>query len=388
MIRRVLYPWGVWLVGALGVPVALVALGLVLLVATDIGELPFDDLGLWWLVLAAPVAGVLCLYGAARRRRALGRFTSVSLGPLLVPWASPTRQVVRATAVIVSVFFIAVAITGPRWGVYLEKQEAYGVDVVVALDVSRSMLARDVAPNRLLAAKRDIRRHLTERSAFQRMHRLGLLAFAGSATLRMPLSTDHLAFRAKLADVGLGSAPRGGTAIAEAIKKATLLLASSPDDATRLILLLTDGEDHEGDPVAAAQTAFQAHGIRTYTIGVGDPALPAGAEVPMDGRPGSKPLLYDGQIVFSKLDVDGLRTIAEAGGGRYASIADLGHLVDAISSMHRTRLGTEARQIHRPRYQWFLAAALVCVLMEPLIRPSRRSVADLPRRVWQQEAAA
>jgi len=269
---------------------------------------------------------------------------------------------------------------------YLEKQRVFGVDVVVALDVSRSMLANDLQPNRLERAKRDLRQQLTERGAFKNAHRLGLLAFAGTTSLRLPLTTDHVAFRSKLETLRVGGVPKGGTAIAQAIRTAVDLFAKSPQQATKVVLLCSDGEDHEGGPVEEAQAALKEYGIHVFTIGVGDPKRTVGAEVPAaDGRV-SKPLLHDGQIVFSKLDVEGLRTIANAGGGDYASIEELNRVVDKIANMRTTELTTEERVRHQPQYQWFVAVALLLLGLEMMIREVRPDTSNDLQRTWQQGA--
>jgi Ca-activated chloride channel family protein len=181
--------------------------------------------------------------------------------------------------------------------------------------------------------------------------------------------------------------PRGGTAIAQAIEAARDMFAHSPAESTKVLLILTDGEDHEGDPIAAAQEAYESDGIRTFAIGVGDPSSSVGAQVPMGPDPNSKPLLHDGQIVFSKLDVTGLQAISRAGGGQFAAIRDLPGLVDALAAMHGSELGTQERIRHVPRYPWFLAAALFLLFLEQFISERRAAGASAPQRVWQQEAA-
>ncbi len=386
MNRRALYPWSTWVAWMLGLPLCLIALGAVLAATTDVAALAFDHPDLWWLCGVGPLVGCLYLYGVAGRRRAMNRFTSARLAPLLVRRISPSRQAFRAGMMVGAALLIAGALIGPRWGLYLEKQKVYGVDIVVALDVSRSMLARDVRPNRIELAKQRIREQLTERAVFARSHRLALIAFAGSTSLKLPLTTDHNAFRTKLEALTVGSAPRGGTAIGEAIRKAGDLLAGSPQDASKIVLLFTDGEDHEGGPIEAAKVAWNEQRIRVYCVGVGDPALTVGAQVPGPESGLTRPLLHDGQIVFSRLDVTGLRQIAEAGQGWYRPLGDLGLLVDAIAAMRKTELTTEERMRHRPQYQWFLSAALILLCLEPLVAERRATEGDLPQRIWQQEA--
>lgn len=389
MTRRPLYPTGLWVVWALGVPLAVLAVAFALAALTDIGRSEigeYDALDLWWLTLLVPLCGALCVYSAARRRRGLETFTSAPLAPLLTEGFRPARPAIRAGLATLAIALLAMAIIGPRWGVYLEERRAYGVDIVVAVDVSRSMLARDVTPNRLARAKQLIQQQLTERGAAQQSNRYGLLAFAGSASMKAPLSLDHAFFRKTVDELNIGSAPHGGTVLAEAIYAAADFFAASPKEATKIILLVTDGEDHEGDPVAAAREMNEEHGIQIYTIGVGDDRLPAGAQVP-EGADSDKPLLHEGQIVFSKINVDSLRQIAEAGGGRYTPIESFPRLVEAIGEMNKQYLTTEERMRYKPRYQWFLAAALGLLLVESLVRERSRGAMQVPMRTWQQEAA-
>lgn len=385
MSGRTTYPVAVWVVWVVLLPWALLVLGVVLVAMTELGNLPFDNANLWWLGGAVPLAGLCFLYGLARKRRALARFTSARLAPLLTATANPTRQAARAGLVVLAALMLVTAILGPRWGIYMDKQKVRGVDIVVAVDVSRSMLTADVEPNRLARAKLDIRHQLIDRSVFRRANRLGLIAFAGSTSLKVPLTTDHMAFRTQLEALNVGSAPRGGTAIAQAITKAGDLFVRSPKEATKVILLFTDGEDHEGGPVEAAGAAYADHGIKVFTIGVGDAGRAVGGQVPADQAESGKPLLYEGQIVFSKLDVAGLEEIAGAAGGRYAPLRNLHALVNAISSMWKAELTTEERQRHRPRYQIFVAVALALMGFEMLLTERRPTSADAMQRLWQQE---
>jgi len=298
MNHRPLYPLSSWLIGVLVIPMTLIILGVMVISSIDKDDLIFDNAPQWWLILAIPLAGVLYMYGRLRKKQAVYRFTSDQLAPLLMDGLSPTRQVFRSGFLILAVLMIVTAIIGPRWGIYLEKQKVFGVDIVVALDLSRSMLVEDVAPNRLEYAKQRIREQLTERAVLARSHRLALIGFAGSTTLRLPLTTDHLAFRSKLDALYVGAVPRGGTAISDALRRSADLFSRSPQQATKIILLFTDGEDHEGDPVAEAKYTWQEHDIRVFTIGVGDPARTAGAVVPGMSGGSRKPMLHDGQIVF------------------------------------------------------------------------------------------
>lgn len=383
MSRTSLHPVGLWIFWTLLAPTALLGVGIGAVALTEVGNLPFDNVRWWWMGAAVPLAGLIFLYGLFRRRRSVDRFVSPQLATLLAARVSPGRQALRAGLWVMALLFIFAALLGPRWGMYMEKQKVRGVDVVVALDLSRSMLARDLAPNRLEAAKQAIRQQLTERAVFRQAHRLGLLAFAGSTSLRVPLTTDHLNFRSKLDALQYGQVPGGGTAISKAIATATDMFATSPPEATKVILLLTDGEDHEGGPADAARKAHQENGVRIFTVAVGDLEKTAGAEVPTSITD-PKPVLYQGQIVFSKPDVDGLKKIAEAGGGYFAALRDFPDLVNAIAGMWKSELTTEERLRHKPRYQWFLAAALLLLAFETLMSDYRPGPVELPRRGWQQ----
>ena len=385
MTARELHPIRHWVTAVLIAPVILGAAGVVVVAMSDTATLAFDGAHLWWLGVVAPLAGLIMLYGVARRRRGIRRFASVQLAPLLCARASPARQVTRGTLFVLAVLLLISAIFGPRWGIYLEKQKVRGVDIVVALDISRSMLARDVDPNRLDRAKRELRQQLTERGAFNGANRLALLAFAGGTSLRLPLTTDHVAFRTKLDQLHVGAVPRGGTAIGKAIDAATDLFSTSPPEATKLLLLVTDGEDHEQDAVTSAAEAYKEKGIRIYAIGVGDPASTAGAQVPVGEGPGVQPLLHDGQLVFSKVNVAGLREIANAGGGEYSPVEAFSQLVSRIGRMKGTELTTEERMRRRPQYQWFLALALALLFIEATMSESRSAAIDEPVRLWQQE---
>jgi Ca-activated chloride channel family protein len=374
-----------WLTWALIIPVGLIVPGFVVVASTSADTLLFDNPHLWWLAGAGPLAAVIVLYGVTRRQRALECFASARLAPLLANCLSPSREAFRAGLLVVAILMVVAGIIGPRWGTHFEAQSVSGIDIVVALDVSRSMQAEDVAPNRLRNAKREIEQQLIDRDVFRRTNRLALMAFAGSTSLKQPLTTDHLAFCTKLDLLDVGHAPRGGTAVAKAIESATDLFGKSPAEATKIILLVTDGEDHEGNPVEAARIAYEEHGIRTFTVAVGDPARTVGARIPVSEGGRQKPLLYNGQIVFSKVDVAGLHRIAEAGGGQFARVTGFKRRVDAIAVLRKTELSNETRLRHKPRYQWMIALALVLLGLEMIIREGSTTREVAPRRLWQLE---
>ena len=157
MTSRVLYPMSHWLVWTVLVPVALIAIGFLAVISVDDNDLVFDNPDLWWIGGVGPLAGLIVLYGVARRRRALGRFTSPELAPLLASHVNPPAQSLRQGLFLIALTLIAAGIIGPRWNLYLERQKVYGVDIVVALDVSRSMLAEDSVLGARSGSKRSSR---------------------------------------------------------------------------------------------------------------------------------------------------------------------------------------------------------------------------------------
>ncbi len=378
MIRRVVYPWSSWLTWVLAVPIAAALACAALWAFTQVGDLAYDGLNYWWVLAGVPLIGLIVLFDVARRRRAVARFAD-ALAPAMATQVQPGRQVARATLATFAVLCLALAIIGPRWGTYFEKLEAFGVDIVVALDVSRSMLAEDVRPNRLTRAKQEI-----TRLTFTPSNRLGLLAFAGAASMKTPLTLDHAFFMNALDNIDLNSAPRGGTNVAEAIYTAEQSFAASPPNATRIILVMTDGEDHQGDAALAAKDAWENSQAHVFMVGVGDPTSPAGATVP--SKPGGPPLTYEGQIVYSKLDVAGMQQIADVGKGMYVPVESFRAVVDRIAQMDKEKLTGEERKRQRPHYQLFLVMALAALTLESLIAERRRKLVDVPVRLWSEAA--
>ena len=209
----------------------------------------------------------------------LGRFATANLVGHLMPWVSPGRQQVRAGLVLAAVGLLVVALAGPRWG---EKEtEVYrrGVDIMVVLDVSRSMLADDCRPNRLAKAKQNIRDLLEVLPG----DRVGLVSFAGRAALSCPLTPNYGWFRMALDEVSTESVPRGGSNLAEAIRLAARKLGERPGS-HKAILLITDGEDQDSDPVFAARYALEDQEVRTFAIGLGDGSI--GRRIPVETETG------------------------------------------------------------------------------------------------------
>ncbi len=308
---------------------------------------------------------VLLLYSYFKRRRAAERFADHPMLVRLQPVDEIWRGLTRTLLLVLGVVLLVIAVARPRWGVYFQEVQSRGVDMFVLLDVSRSMSARDVRPSRLERAKSDIRDLL----ARVKGDRVGLIVFAGASVVKVPLTTDQGFFEMVLDDIDFSSAPRGGSLIGDAIRKA---LGSMPAEHERdqVLVLITDGEDHDSFPHDAARAAAE-RGIKIFTLGLGD--IDEGNRIPLRNDDGSLYFLqHDGQEVWSRLDEDLLKSVALTTGGAYipgrTSAYDLGQIYDDyLADLAKGAETTERRKRYREQFQWFLAFGLGCLLLEMMI---------------------
>lgn len=368
-------PWVVWLAV---VPASALILLVIVLVAARSADVEFDRMQWWWLVFALPACVCLFGYGFHRRAQAIERFASSPLVDLLTPSFSPSKRAMKAGLFALAVLCVAAAIIGPKWGIDYDKREALGVDVMVVLDVSRSMLAGDLKPNRLQAAKRRI-----DRLIASRRNRIGLMAFAGQAALKCPLTLDYGFARDILGTIDPSSAPRAGTNIGKALEKAADHFTDQERNDSKAIVLITDGEDHEGFASEAAGRLYKERGIRTFTVGIGDSNR--GERVPDASRGGRTFLKHDGQEVWSKLDAATLRKIATESGGKYAAIDQFEAIIHELDALEKRELSMSHQKRYRPQYQWFLGAAMLCLAAETFLTDRRRPVEGEPLRVWERQ---
>lgn len=332
---------------------------------------------LFWM-LALPILLVVALTGLVFRRAALRRFFNEAADR---PWASTGSiafRLLKALLAVAAAGALILALARPGFNPQPKKIQRSGRDAVFVIDVSRSMLAQDVRPNRLDRAKLGIRDVLDVVEG----DRIGVVAFAGAAVLKCPLTTDYSFVRLSLDDTNPDSVGRGGTAIGDALRFATSQLA--PDDDTpkdgrsRTIFLITDGEDHESNPVEAAREAARK-GIRIVTMGVGSEL--SGAPVPADntqqvGRPvaPNKAFMeYEGHEVTSKMDSGTLKQIAEATpGGVFLNVGTGNIELDGIykrlmKSVQATSHETTEAMRYTELFQILLGLAMVCLFLEALI---------------------
>ena len=324
---------------------------------------------LWWLALA-PV--LVLFYRAAfrRRRAALEQFVSAPLVAGLAGGVSWPARRWKAVLVIATVVAATVALAQPRWGFEWREVKHRGLDLFVVLDVSKSMLAEDVRPNRLTQAKFAVK-DLLQRLAGDRV---GLVAFAGTAFVQCPLTVDREAFRLTLNSTEPGLIPRGGTAIGLAIETAVKAFAAG-EGRDRAIVLITDGEDTAGDPLAAAEHAA-AQGVRVYPIGVG---TTAGELIPVRENGAGLEFLKDreGQVVKSRLNDEVLKQIALKTHGIYVRSAAGNFGIDTIceKGLNQLQRGDYAARLQKQyfeRYQWPLGIATLCLVLELFLGEQRR----------------
>lgn len=318
-----------------------------------------EALLMWWVL---PVIAALAVFAQRRQLRAARRFAAPEMLRFLLPKAAGLRRWSKIVLTILALAFLIAGAARPRWGVYLEEVQTRGVDMFVLLDVSRSMLAEDVAPNRLDRAKSDIR-DLVGRLGGDRV---GLIVFAGAAVTQVPLTTDHSFFLAALADVDETSAPRGGSLLGDAIRKA---LASLQPNAERdhVLVVITDGEDHDSFPQEAAKEAA-ARDVKIFTVGLGDTG--EGGRIPVrDGQGNLTYLQHEGQEHWSQMNEQLLREIALDTGGAYiparTQAYDLGEIYDEhLAGLTRGEITTERRKRYREQFQLFLTLGIGLLLLE------------------------
>ena len=314
---------------------------------------------------------VLLAVLARRQRTQLARLGALALVAKLSATVNRSGRRWQMALWLVALVLLIIALARPRWGAQVEYVERQGVEIMVALDISESMLAEDLKPNRLARAKLEISELMDRLEGNQ----LGLVLFSGVAFVQFPLTSDFTTARIFLDAAKPGLISRPGTAIAEAINIA--LTGFNEERASqKVIVLLTDGENHEGDISAAVQAAADK-GVIIYTIGFGSPN---GEPIPLyddQGQLTGYKKDRQGEVVLSRLDETTLQQIALATNGRYFRAAadgrEVGFLAGAIGELQTTELEGRFETRRVERFQWFLAAAVAALVIGELI-PDRRVV--------------
>ena len=318
------------------------------------------------LILLIPVFFLLQALVLKLRTKRIRKFGDEALVRQLMPSYSKSRAWVRLTIFSIGFLFFAVGLSRPQIGAKLKEHETKGAEIMIVLDVSNSMLAEDYSPNRLERAKLAISRLVDK----LRDDRIGLIVFAGNSFVQLPITTDYVSAKMFLNTITTESVPIQGTAIGEAINTA-LRSFSAQSEKSRAIIVITDGENHEDDPVAAAAQAAEM-GVRVFTIGVGSPE---GKPIPMDGE-----LLKDrdGNIVVTRLDETLLQDVAKAGDGVYVRAGNsefgLNPIIDDIRRMEDEKYSSIVFEEFDEQFMYFMGIALLFFVLEMLIgdRKSKR----------------
>lgn len=324
-----------------------------------------------WLWLAAGsviLLAVLIAFSANRRRRQLAAFASPDQLHALLAHHSPVRRIVKNGLLLIAVLLLGLAMARPQWGIIEEEVKRKGEDVVFLLDVSKSMLAKDVQPNRLERAKLAIRDFLNRHAG----GRVGLVAFAGDAFLWCPLTLDYDAFEETLSDLTPDSLNVPGSDIASALFAARG--AFEKTEKRKVLIVLSDGEDLEKLGIKAAGKLAE-DGVIIYTVGIG---TPNGAQIMIPGPGGEPVAMLDekNQPVNSSLDEKTLTEIAQATGGNYRLLNTIaGGMADVGRTLRMTEGKglTQVRKLGIDRYQWPLGVAIFLLVVESLLVTRRRN---------------
>ncbi len=330
----------------------------------------FEHLQNFWLLVIPPALVAFFWWAGRQRQKLLTQFIEARLLPALTIGISQRRRKIRRALIVFAVIFSIIALAGPEHGFDLQEVQQNGLDIVVAIDTSKSMLTPDIPPDRLERAKLAALELMQDAKS----DRLGLVAFAGEGFLECPLTVDDSAFQQSVQALDVNAIPEGGTAIASAIETAETAFKQS--NAHKIVVLLTDGEDNvnEADALAAAQNAAK-DGVKIFTVGIG---TAAGDLIRVTDANGNTDYVRDpqGNVVKSHLNESLLRQIAGATGGFYLPLnADTMDLLYSrgLEPLPKTEgQGKMIRQYHQ-QFFWPLTAAIVLLLLETFL-PERKQV--------------
>jgi len=322
---------------------------------------------LLWLV---PAAAVFYIFAARKREKILAKFSDKSLQPLLCREHNPKRSKIKRSMIVAAVFFMVFALMRPEWGFKWQEVKRQGLDILIALDTSKSMMAEDVLPNRLSRAK------LAIKDLVKKLHgdRVGLVVFSGTAFLQCPLTVDYDGFLLSLDDVDANTIPVGGTSLAKAIYTSIDSYEGAKKE-NKILIIITDGEDLTGGIDKAVETA-KAKNVKIFCVGIGSTA---GELVPIKNDEGKINFLKDseGRIVKTKLVEAVLKNMAISTDGMYvrATGAEFGlDLIyeEKLSKFEKKEFETKMEKRYTERFQFPLIIAFLILLLEPFIGERRK----------------
>lgn len=326
-------------------------------------------------MLLVPALIVFFIWGFRMKRRALTLFGNLGLIEKLSRSVSRKRQIWKTALIVTAVFFLVLALARPQLGTKMRTMKREGQDILIALDVSLSMQAEDIKPNRIEKAKHEIASLIDQFEG----DRVGIIAFSGKAFVQCPLTLDYGAAKMFLDFVTTDLIPVPGTAISEAIQKAIDSFVEK-ERKHKVLILITDGEDHVKDPVETAKEAAK-EGIVIYTVGIGSVQ---GVPIPLYDQRGAQTGFKkdrNGEVVMTKLDEVSLEKIALETGGKYYRAspgqAELDRIYDDIAAMEKKELASQKFAQYEDRFQIVLGLAIALLILEGLLSERRRV-----RREW------
>lgn len=331
----------------------------------------FGNLNYLFLLWIIPVLVVFYLYAFRKRDKLLHLFCGKELVGELVPDFKRGRRGGKAFLILLAITFGIVALTQPQWGFHWEEIKRVGVDIIVAIDVSESMLAEDVKPRRLERAKREI----FDLIEMLEGDRIGLIAFAGTSFVQCPLTLDYGACKMFLDYINTDLIPVPGTALADVIRTATKSF-SKRERKSKALILITDGEDHEGEPIDAAKEA-KKEGIKIFPIGIGQED---GAPIPLKDGSGGFKKDRQGDMIITHLDETTLQKIALETGGSYVRSVTGDMDLDKIyregikQHIEQKQLKSTRKRRWEQRFQWFIFFALLFICTEFFVSERKTSL--------------
>lgn len=328
-----------------------------------------------YLLLIIPLVLGFFMFARYQRRQAMRSFADLAMFKTIMPFESFTRPWIKITLLLSALTMLIIGIANPQTGSRMEEVKREGIDVFIALDVSNSMLAEDIQPNRLERSRQAINRLIDKLTG----DRIGIIVFAGKAYMQLPLTTDYNAARLFVSTINTGMVPSQGTAIGEAIRMA---VASFDEEVSRnkAIIIISDGEDHEDQAIKAAQEA-SAKGITVYTIGMG---LAEGAPIPLYNQYGKNIGFKKDRnqnTVVTKLNEGLLQEVASAGNGAYVRAnnirSGLETIFAEINKIAKSEIETRIFTDYENRFPLFLGFAILFLFIEVFIA--------LRKTVWESK---
>ena len=319
-----------------------------------------------FLLVLIPIIILGFIFYVRWRKKAIAEFGHPSLVNKLMPMASEFKHRFKFILFAIAIGCLIIGITNPQIGSKMEEVKREGVDLMIAIDLSNSMLAEDLQPNRLMRAKQSISKLIDRLDG----DRIGLIVFAGDAYVQLPITTDYSAAKLFLSTINTSIVPTQGTAIGKAIEL-SIKSFDLNNDQNKAIIVITDGENHEDDAIEKAKEA-QELGIFVHTIGMGSAE---GGPIPIKNRYGSITSYQkdrDGNTIITNLNEGMLKQIAQSGGGSYiranSTQSGLNALFKEINKMEKKEIGSKVFTDYKDRFQWFIGLAIILLIIETLMK--------------------